>query len=164
MPYLPVCDHSIPTSVVGVKAHPSAPIVSIAPPTPPRPKHTNLTVQQPPLPQSSTTEPSDTPSDLASALDIVSRARLTASQRQLLSASLNNPEESSSLNVQLSAPLSNSEAQDNFPDLAAVLDVISRAQLSVRERNVLSSSLDFLGHSTGADADTISSPPPYPGP
>jgi hypothetical protein len=107
-------------------------------------------------------------------LDIVSQAQLTAGQQQDLITSLSNSADGAAEtpNVHISELLSQSstnEVQEDVPDLATVLSVISQARLSARERHALAASLTNMplpNQSIQADVtrgNTISSPPPYLG-
>jgi hypothetical protein len=116
------------------------------------------------------TETGNARSDLATALGVASH--LTVSQRQALITTLNDPAgELSSPNAQLSEtqPTSTNGLQEEPPDLATVLGVISRARLSTRERDALVASLANMtlpGQPTRVDltrGSSISSPPPYGG-
>jgi hypothetical protein len=117
----------------------------------------------------------NTRSDLASALGVASR--LTTEQRQTLIASLNDSssdgeaggrEPSKSVEETLHMPSSSAagETQEEAPDLAAILSVLSRARLSTRERDALVASLSSMtwrGQPTLARENSVSSPPPYAG-
>jgi len=117
--------------------------------------------------------------DLASAFDTVG---LTASQRQVLISALSAP----SADVTGPEAASRPPAPDNVPvstlpsitngatqgdirvsDIANILDVISRAQMSAGDRRALVTSLNNLlvpGQATSADltrGNTVTSPPPY---
>ena len=125
------------------------------------------------LPEKSTGESKTIGAEFFSAIDIM---QLTASQRQALIASLNasadqsTPQASASAIVQASTalpPLSTREEQEDISEMATnLLEVISRLQLSSKDRQALAASLLIPDQVTPASltrVETASSPPPYTG-
>jgi hypothetical protein len=117
----------------------------------------------------------ETPSDLAAALELVSRTRLTASQRQALLASLNaraNTGTDASLPdalMQTRPPRTpTNDPPDDISNLVAALGILSDARLTQRERQLVASFTNLLATNPSAPPNlmrrnTISSLPPYSG-
>jgi hypothetical protein len=107
-------------------------------------------------------------SDLDSALDHISQVHLTASQHQALFAFLNASAdgitEASQRGVQISTSLpqsSSGELREDAPDLATILNVISRSQLSLRERRALANNLLWPNQLTPGLTRGNTPPPAY---